>query len=245
MAKRDRRPIDETPLAGGTTLIRVDPAQAHGLARVEVFAMLDDKANLELETCNAHVQLPLPPAAAVWDADLIVEVHDDEVVFTSLTITSIVGVPDGGLQTSDLRSLKLREVREAVVRALQDPESGVLFASKSPLVSTEARKPGRRGDDRTLARIAQLYLEAARAPGRVYENLATLAAEQGFGRFDRDQLRNMVDRARAKDILTRPGAGHRKASELTPLGRELLKRHPRRTSLGPGKTLADDDSEFL
>ena len=243
MESRKSRSFGDTPFAGGTTLIRTDPGQDHGLARVEIFVMLDEDARVNIERCHAHVQLPLPPEPASWDADLSIRIFDGEAVITSLTITPALCVPKRGLRTEDLRSLALSEIKTCVVRYLRDPENDVLLASKSVLVRTGARAPGRRTDLLRLARLSDLYARATELPGRTYENFASLAADEGFGRLDYQQLRNEVERAREKGILSRPGSG-RRPSSLTDRGHELLLQGARRESLQPGATLADEDSEF-
>ncbi len=243
MSNRRQRPIDEAPNATCTTLIRVDPVENHGLARVEVFIALDDQAKLSHETCVAHVQLPLPPARARWDAEIAIEVHDGEGVVASVHIASILGVPKGGLRMKDLRPLALNEIKKAALTAVRDPEIDIPLATRSALVAKGVRAPGRRADEIRLARLADLYVRAASMRGPVYENMTVLARAEGFGDLDREQLRNEVERARSKLILSRPGAG-RRTSELTARGRELLNQQRRRTALRRGKTLADDDSEM-
>lgn len=234
-------------MRGGTSLIRVDPSLNHGLAAVVVLIMLDEEANLYSESWRAHVQLQPPPAAASWDAEVGFDVHDGEVVVTSLQIASIVAVPKEGLQTADLRSLALTEIKEALMKVVHDPDTEILLASKSTLiVKGRFMEPGRRTDDdrlRTLLQLAQLAVRASSMPGSFYENLAALAAEEGLGELSRKQLQNDLERARSKGILTRPGAGHRKY-QLTARGHELLDRSSMPTSLPPGRSLTDNDPEF-
>jgi hypothetical protein len=247
MTSRNRRPFDETPFAGGTSLIRVDPSLNHGLVAVVVLIMLDEAANLYSETWRAHVQVPPPPAAASWDAEVSFDVHDGEVIITSLQVASIVAIPKEGLQTADLRSLALTEVKEALMKVVHDPDTEILLASKSALIAKgRFKEPGRRTDDermRRLLQLAQLAVRASSMPGGFYEDLAALAAEAGLGQLSRKKLQNDLERARSKGVLTRPGAG-RRTYELTDQGHELLGKSCLPTSLPAGRSLTEGDPEF-
>ncbi len=183
--------------------------------------------------------LPAPRPGADDYRTIVEDVFDgDNDLYELDDFLPINEPPEGGLSARALRQVRLGE---AVTRAYEQLgrwfESGrpPVFegdAPSAPLLSLAGfrrealaapRRPGRRGrDDNFYAVIASFYVEAvARRSAQPVKDAATTLSEAWGATYTDTYVRDLLNEARRRELLTRPPRG-RAGGELTEKARKLL-----------------------
>lgn len=128
--------------------------------------------------------------------------------------------PPGPLDVRVLRNVKVTDAKEQLRRDLRLPEAEELFGVSFD-VDDLARRPGSAGrDDYQYAALAADYVSRL---GRVSAPVQAVADARNMSR---SRVQNVLNEARNRGLLTRPG-GRRAGGDLTAKARKVLDRGPR------------------